>query len=121
MTLLVVVLRDLDGSLHIIPNGEIKVVSNKTRGWSRAVVDISVPHTEDLERALTIVRDEAARILDRPNGGAFNSTVPSKCLEWSPLPITPSVIRTLPEPSQGRSGRWAVSSAAGSRTGSRAR
>ena len=61
MTLRVVVLRDLDGSLHIIPNGEIKVVSNKTRGWSRAVVDISVPHTEDLDRALAIVHDEATK------------------------------------------------------------
>ena len=34
MTLRVVVLRDQDGSMHVIPNGEIKVVSNKTRGWS---------------------------------------------------------------------------------------
>ena len=61
MTLRVVVLRDLDGSLNIIPNGEIKVVSNKTRGWSRAVVDISVPHTENLDKALAIVQDEAAQ------------------------------------------------------------
>jgi moderate conductance mechanosensitive channel len=66
MTLRVVVLRDLDGSLHIIPNGEIKVVSNKTRGWSRAVVDISVPHTEDLDRALAIVHDEATKFSDDP-------------------------------------------------------
>lgn len=66
MTLRVVVLRDLDGSLHIIPNGEIKVVSNKTRGWSRAVVDISVPHTEDLDRALGVVQDEAAKFSTDP-------------------------------------------------------
>ena len=39
MTLRVVVLRDLKGTMHIIPNSEIKVVSNMTRGWSRAVVD----------------------------------------------------------------------------------
>jgi small conductance mechanosensitive channel len=65
-TLRVVILRDLDGSVHIIPNGEIKVVSNKTRGWSRAVVDISVPHTEDLDRALEIIRDEAAKFSSDP-------------------------------------------------------
>ena len=38
MTLRVVHLRSLDGSLNIIPNGQINVVTNMTRGWSRAVV-----------------------------------------------------------------------------------
>jgi small-conductance mechanosensitive channel len=61
MTLRVVVLRDLEGTMHVVPNGEMKVVSNKTRGWSRAVVDISVPFTEDVDRALSVVRDEAAQ------------------------------------------------------------
>jgi len=61
MTLRVVVLRDLEGTMHVVPNGEMKVVSNKTRGWSRAVVDISVPFTEDVDRALAVVRDEAAQ------------------------------------------------------------
>jgi moderate conductance mechanosensitive channel len=61
MTLRVAVLRDLDGTMHIIPNGELKVVSNKTRGWARAVVDIAVPYTEDVDRILSIVRDEAAQ------------------------------------------------------------
>jgi small conductance mechanosensitive channel len=61
MTMRVVVLRDLEGTMHVIPNGEMKVVSNKTRGWSRAVVDIAVPYTEDVDRILDVVRDEAAQ------------------------------------------------------------
>lgn len=61
MTLRVVVLRDLEGRMHIIPNGEIKVVSNATRVWSRAVVDIGVSYQEDVDRALAVVRDEAAQ------------------------------------------------------------
>jgi moderate conductance mechanosensitive channel len=61
MSLRVVVLRDLEGRMHIIPNGEIKVVSNATRGWSRAVVDIGVSYDEDVDRALAVVRDEAAQ------------------------------------------------------------
>lgn len=61
MTLRVVVLRDLEGRMHIIPNGEIKVVSNATRVWSRAVVDIGVSYQEDVDRALVVVRDEAAQ------------------------------------------------------------
>jgi len=61
MTMRVVVLRDLEGTMHVIPNGQLNVVSNKTRGWARAVVDISVPFTEDVDRALSVVRDEAAQ------------------------------------------------------------
>ena len=62
MTLRVVVLRDLDGSLHIIPNGEIKTVSNRTQGWSRAVVDVAVAYSEDADRTIEVVLDEARRM-----------------------------------------------------------
>lgn len=67
MTLRVVVLRDLQGAMHVIPNSEIKVVSNMTRGWSRAVVDIGVGHGQDVDRALAVVRDEAARFTADPD------------------------------------------------------
>lgn len=70
MTLRVVVLRDLRGVMHVIPNSEIKVVSNMTRGWSRAVVDVGVGYAEDVDRALTVVRDEAARFSTDPEWAA---------------------------------------------------
>ncbi len=38
-TMRVVMLRDVHGGLHVIPNGSITGVSNMTRGWSRAVLD----------------------------------------------------------------------------------
>jgi small-conductance mechanosensitive channel len=66
MSLRVVVLRDLQGVLHIIPNGEIKVVSNKTRGWSRAVIDVGVAYDADIDQALAVLRDEAARFSAEP-------------------------------------------------------
>lgn len=59
MTLRVVVLRDLQGRLHIIPNGEIKSITNMTAGWARAVVDVGIGYGADLDRALTVVTDEA--------------------------------------------------------------
>ncbi|MEP7326139.1 MAG: mechanosensitive ion channel family protein [Gemmatimonadota bacterium] len=63
MTLRVVQLRDLEGILHTIPNGEITVVSNRTRGWSRAVMEIGVAYSTDLDRALAVFRDEASRLM----------------------------------------------------------
>jgi len=60
MTLRVVMLRDLRGVLHIIPNGQIGTVSNLTRGWARAVVEVGVAYDVDVDRALGVFKDEAA-------------------------------------------------------------
>jgi small conductance mechanosensitive channel len=62
MTLRIVMLRDLQGILHMIPNGQISTVSNMTRGWSRAVVDVGVAYGTDVDKALEIFRHEAARM-----------------------------------------------------------
>ena len=56
--------------MHIVPNSEIKVVSNKTRGWSRAVVDVGVPYDENVDRALDVLRDEAAQFSTDKTWGA---------------------------------------------------
>ena len=66
MSLRVVVLRDVHGVLHMIPNGEIKVVSNKTRGWSRAVIDVGIAYDADIDHALDVLRDEGARFSADP-------------------------------------------------------
>lgn len=94
MTMRVVVLRDLEGTMHVIPNGEIKVVSNKTRGWARAVVDIAVPFTENVDRALNVVRDEAAQFSTDPVWG-LQLDGPVEVLGIESLTDNSVVIRTL--------------------------
>ena len=94
MTMRVVMLRDLEGTMHVIPNGEMKVVSNKTRGWARAVVDISVPYTEDVDRAIAVVRDEAAQFsTDRTWGLQLDG--PVEVLGVESMTDNAVVIRTL--------------------------
>jgi len=66
MTLRVVQLRDLNGALHTVPNGQITTVSNLTRGWGRAVVEVDVGYDTDVDRALKVLRDEAARFYADP-------------------------------------------------------
>lgn len=66
MSLRIVTLRDNAGTVHMIPNGEIKVVSNMTRGWSRAVIDVSVAYEEDVDHVLGVVQDELARLAADP-------------------------------------------------------
>jgi moderate conductance mechanosensitive channel len=55
MNLRITVLRDLEGVAHFIPNGEIKVVSNLAKEWSRAVVNVGVAYKEDLDRVVSIL------------------------------------------------------------------
>lgn len=94
MTMRVVVLRDLHGAMHVIPNGEIKVVSNMTRGWSRAVVDVGVGYDEDVDRALAVVRDEAAQFsADRDWAAQLDGPLEVPGIES--LGDTAVVIRTL--------------------------
>jgi small conductance mechanosensitive channel len=94
MTMRVVVLRDLEGTMHVIPNGEMKVISNKTRGWARAVVDIAIPYTEDVDRIIGVVRDEAAQFSTDPAWG-LQLDGPVEVLGVEELRDSSVVIRTL--------------------------
>jgi small conductance mechanosensitive channel len=60
LTLRVTSVRDFQGDLHMIPNGDIRLVTNKGRDWSRAIVDVSIAYEEDIERAITTL-DEIGR------------------------------------------------------------
>jgi moderate conductance mechanosensitive channel len=55
-TLRATAVRAYDGTLHIVPNGNIVVVSNKSRGWARAIVDTKIAYGHD--------PDEVRGILD---------------------------------------------------------
>lgn len=56
VTLRYVRLRDHEGYVHFIPNGEIKGVTNRTRDFAYACVEIGVSYREDLDTALEAMR-----------------------------------------------------------------
>jgi small conductance mechanosensitive channel len=94
MTLRVVQLRDAEGVMHVVPNGEIKVVSNKTRGWARAVVDVGVPYHENVDRAIEVLRDEAAQFsTDKAWGAQLDG--PVEVLGVESLSDSAVVLRTV--------------------------
>ena len=49
------VLRDLDGIVHSIPNGQITTASNFTRNWSRVNLNIAVAYGEDLDKVMAVI------------------------------------------------------------------
>lgn len=48
-------LRAFSGELHIIPNGNIKIVTNKTRGAMRALVTMSISYEADVNKAIKVL------------------------------------------------------------------
>jgi moderate conductance mechanosensitive channel len=60
LTLRCTTLRDFNGYLHFVPNGEMKIVTNRSRGWTRLAVDIPVGSDQDHPRALGIIRTVVA-------------------------------------------------------------
>ncbi|KZX22682.1 mechanosensitive ion channel family protein [Rathayibacter tanaceti] len=69
-------IRDVNGVLWFVRNGEIVRVGNMSQGWSRVIVDLAVPYETDLEQVQSTVLATAnelaassrwrARIIDRP-------------------------------------------------------
>jgi small conductance mechanosensitive channel len=55
ITLRKTVLRDLDGIVHHVPNGEIRVASNFTRHFARVNLNISVGYGTDLDHAISVI------------------------------------------------------------------
>jgi moderate conductance mechanosensitive channel len=63
------VLRDLDGVLHSVPNGQITVASNMTRSWARVNLDVEVAYDTDIERATSVLNDIGQAIRADPAWG----------------------------------------------------
>ncbi len=74
------VLRDLNGTVHSVPNGQITVASNMTRVWARVNLDVTVAYGTDIDLATRLINDIGANLQADP--------------EWSPRMLeAPSVIR----------------------------
>lgn len=67
VTLRTTTLRDLSGTMHVIPNGQIDAVSNLTYGWSRALFDIGVSYNEDIDHVFDVIRRVGQGLRDDPN------------------------------------------------------
>jgi small-conductance mechanosensitive channel len=59
-------LRDLDGIVHTVPNGEIKVASNRTRTWARINQNVMVAFGTDIDKAIDVVDGVGKAMADDP-------------------------------------------------------
>lgn len=59
--------RSLDGTVHIVPNGNIAMVSNSSYKWSRAVVKIGVSYNEDTDNVFKVLREVCDSVYNDPS------------------------------------------------------
>ena len=67
LTMRVTSLRAFDGSLNIVPNGNIVVASNRSRGWARAIVDVRAAQDEDVDRVRNVLEELMEEVRHEPN------------------------------------------------------
>jgi len=62
MALRVTKIRDFNGDIHIIPNGEISKVTNKSNGKMRALVEVSIAYEEDIDNAIDVLTKTSEKL-----------------------------------------------------------
>jgi small conductance mechanosensitive channel len=99
------VLRSLDGAVHHVPNGEVRVASNLTPDFGRMVIDIGITYDADIDTAIAAIGDEANKFRADPDWKAAHAGEP-QMLGVNELGDSSVVIRTLftTDPVQ----RWAI-------------
>lgn len=60
------ILRDLDGTVHTIPNGEIAIASNMSQGYARVNLDIGIGYSTNLEDVIRVINEVGIGLADDP-------------------------------------------------------
>ena len=57
-----IVLRDVEGAVHIVPNGAITTLANRSRDFAYYLIDLSLDFRQDTDHVVKILRDTAATL-----------------------------------------------------------
>jgi len=70
------VLRDLEGRVHFIPNGEIKSVTNRSYVWGRAVIEVPIGYKENVDNVMEVLLEVAKELRADPEFGPWITDEP---------------------------------------------
>jgi moderate conductance mechanosensitive channel len=62
----VTLLRDVEGNLHFVPNGQIQVASNFTSKYAQPVIDVEITYQTDIDKAMEVFADELRAFAEDP-------------------------------------------------------
>lgn len=64
-----IVIRDLEGTVHVFPNGAVTELSNKSKGWSRYVIDMGVAYKENVDYVMEVMKQLGKEIAEDKSFG----------------------------------------------------
>ena len=70
MSLRRTVLRDVSGTMHVIPNSKIELASNMTRDWARINLNIAVAYKENLDHVIGVINDVCRKLKEDNTWGS---------------------------------------------------
>ncbi len=71
-----IVLRDLEGVVHVFPNGTVSTLSNRTKTWSGYVFDLGVAYKEDTDTVIKIIAQVGEEMMRDPTFGPLMLDAP---------------------------------------------
>ena len=71
LNLRTIVLRDIEGTVHVFPNGAINTLANKSKDFSYYVMDLGVSYREDPDRVSALLRKIGEEMQSDPSFGSF--------------------------------------------------
>jgi small-conductance mechanosensitive channel len=71
------VLREINGTMHVIPNSQINFASNQTRDWARINLYVTVAYKEDISHVYQVIDGVCQELKDDPDFGTNLTTTPS--------------------------------------------
>jgi small conductance mechanosensitive channel len=77
-------LRDVEGRLFMVPNGDVRVVANETRDWARALVEFNFRYETDLDKPFAALEKALARLAADPHINPY-LLAPPEIFGWNGL------------------------------------
>ena len=71
------ILREINGTMHVIPHSQVQFASNQTRDWARINLYITVAYKEDISHVYQVINGVCKELKDDPDFGTNLTTTPS--------------------------------------------
>ncbi|CAN5190523.1 mechanosensitive ion channel [soil metagenome] len=98
-------LRDVEGTVWYVRNGEILRVGNQSQNWARTVIDVPVSHEENLYRVQDVLRDVAHEVWEDED---FKRVIIEEPEVWGVQDMTPEWITVRVTLKTAPLEQWAV-------------
>jgi small conductance mechanosensitive channel len=96
-------LRDLEGRLFIVPNGDVRVLANETRDWARALVELNFAFDADVKRAIAALDEALLKLVADPRAKPFLLDAP-EIFGWNGQTELGVVVRLRVKTKAGKQG-----------------